>query len=168
MKYVVTDAGRELDISVTPRDDGRWDVAVGDRTVVVDLRDGGGRSLFSLLVGDVAYEASVVRIDDRYRVGLRGHDITLTVESEQQRNARLVDATSGDVGPQTVKSVMPGRVVKVLVRVGEQVTSGTPLLILEAMKMENEIRSPSEGTVTALLVAEGATVGNGEPLVTIA
>ena len=168
MKYVVTYADREISVEVDPRDDGMWDVTSDGRSIVADLRGAGGQSLFSLLLGQSAYEVSVVRTDDQYRVGLRGHDITLTVESEQQKNARLVDAASGDTGPQTVKSVMPGRVAKILVREGEQVTSGTPLLILEAMKMENEIRSPSEGTVTALLVAEGATVGNGEPLVTIA
>ena len=167
MKYVVTYADREISVEVDPRDDGMWDVTSDGRSIVADLRGAGGQSLFSLLLGQSAYEVSVVRSDDQYRVGLRGHDITLTVESEQQKNARLVDAASGDTGPQTVKSVMPGRVVKILVREGEQVTAGTPLLILEAMKMENEIRSPSEGTVTGLLVAEGATVGNGAPLVTV-
>ena len=167
MKYVVTHDGAELEVTVVPRGDDRFDVTVGGRQCVADLRGAGGRSLFSLLLDQEAYELSITQTGDVHRVGVHGHDLSLTVESEQQRNARLVDSASGSAGPHTVNSVMPGRVVTLLVREGEAVEAGTPLLILEAMKMENEIRSQAAGVVTAVLVEEGATVVNGDPLVTI-
>lgn len=167
MKYIVTHGDREIELELEPRDDGRYGVTIGDREFVADLRSGGGRSLHSLILGTDAYEVSVITGDEESRVALRGHALDLRVESEQERNARLVDAASGGSGPQTIKSVMPGRVVKVLVAVGDEVEAGQSLLILEAMKMENEIRARSAGTVTELLVAEGATVGNGEALVKI-
>jgi len=167
MRYVVAYGDREVELDLEPRDDGRFDVVIGDRSMVADLRAGGGQSLFSLLLGTDAYEVSVIEGEEESRVALRGHSLALRVESEQERNARLVDAASGTAGPQTIKSVMPGRVVSVLVEVGQEVEAGSSLLILEAMKMENEIRAKAGGVITEILVAEGATVGNGEALVKI-
>lgn len=66
-----------------------------------------------------------------------------------------------------VKSPMPGNILDVKVKVGDKVTNGTCLVVLEAMKMENEIPAPKDGTVTSVLVAKGATVSAGDVLVTI-
>ena len=62
---------------------------------------------------------------------------------------------------------MPGKVVKVLVKVGDQVTARQGLVVVEAMKMENELRSPKDGRVTEVLVAEGVSVEAGRPLVVV-
>lgn len=167
MKYVVNHAGEDLEVELKERDDGSFDLVFGDRTLRADLRRAGGNSLFSLILEQEAYEVSVVRAETQTRVALRGLDLVLQVESEQERNARLVDAAQGGGGAQTVKSVMPGIVTKVLVNPGEAVTNGTPLLILEAMKMENEIRSPGDGTVSKVHVSEGQTVNGGDALVAI-
>ncbi|MAG59078.1 MAG: hypothetical protein CMJ83_22555, partial [Planctomycetes bacterium] len=138
-----------------------------ERDLVADLQPAGGQSMFSLVLEPETFEVSVVRTEDVSRVTLRGHDLSLRVESEQERNARLVDTAGGTAGAHTVKSLMPGRVVRILVREGEQVDAGTPLLILEAMKMENEIRAAAGGQVMRILVEEGQTVGNGEALVMV-
>lgn len=66
-----------------------------------------------------------------------------------------------------VKSPMPGNILDVKVKVGDKVTNGTCLVVLEAMKMENEIPAPKDGTVTSVLVNKGATVAAGDVLVTI-
>jgi biotin carboxyl carrier protein len=66
-----------------------------------------------------------------------------------------------------VKAAMPGKVVRVLAAPGETVEAGQGLLILEAMKMQNELRSPRAGVVAAVRVAEGATVSSGQVLVTL-
>jgi len=63
---------------------------------------------------------------------------------------------------------MPGKIVKVLVESGAVVAARQPLVIVEAMKMENELRAPRPGTVTDVLVSEGALVEAGAPLVTMA
>ena len=70
-------------------------------------------------------------------------------------------------GPVTVKSPMPGRVVKILVRAGERVPAGQALVVVEAMKMENELRAPRAGTVREIRAAEGAAVEAGQDLVVL-
>jgi biotin carboxyl carrier protein len=70
-------------------------------------------------------------------------------------------------GAQQIVSPMPGKVVKVLVKVGDQVTARQGLVVVEAMKMENELRSPKDGRVTEVLVAEGVSVEAGRPLVVV-
>jgi pyruvate carboxylase subunit B len=72
-----------------------------------------------------------------------------------------------EAGPVTVRAPIPGKIVKLAVRVGERVTSGQPMVVLEAMKMENEIRSPRDGEVKAILVREGVSVESGQELVTV-
>jgi biotin carboxyl carrier protein len=72
-----------------------------------------------------------------------------------------------DAGPSTVKSPMPGRVVKILVRVGDRVTIGQAVVVIEAMKMENELRATRAGTVRELRCAEGAAVEAGQDLVVV-
>ena len=62
---------------------------------------------------------------------------------------------------------MPGKVVKVLVRAGDEVKARQGLVVVEAMKMENELRSPKDGRVSEVLVAEGASVEAGRPLVVV-
>ena len=70
-------------------------------------------------------------------------------------------------GPAAVKSPMPGRVVKVLVRAGERVSAGHAVVVVEAMKMENELRAPRAGTVREIRCAEGAAVEAGQDLVVV-
>ena len=76
-------------------------------------------------------------------------------------------APAGDAGSIEVSASVPGKVFKVEANVGQTVKSGDPIIILEAMKMENEIMAPADGTVTAVHVAQGATVQSGDPLVSM-
>ena len=68
---------------------------------------------------------------------------------------------------EAINAPMPGNILKVNVKEGEAVKSGTVLVVLEAMKMENEIMAPKDGTVTQVLVSKGSTVDTGAPLVVI-
>jgi biotin carboxyl carrier protein len=70
-------------------------------------------------------------------------------------------------GPSRIVAPMPGKIVRVLVREGEQVHARQPVAVVEAMKMENELRAERDGTVTQILVAEGTTVDSGALLVVI-
>ena len=70
-------------------------------------------------------------------------------------------------GPQTVESIMPGKVVRVLVKPGDTVTEGQGLVVVEAMKMENEIESPKDGKVTEVKVEPGQAVESGGALVIV-
>ncbi|WP_456365555.1 biotin/lipoyl-containing protein [Thermococcus sp.] len=78
-----------------------------------------------------------------------------------------VERPSVSVGGGLVTAPMPGKVLRVLVREGESVKTGQGLLVLEAMKMENEIPSPKDGVVKKIHVKEGATVNTGDPLIEI-
>jgi biotin carboxyl carrier protein len=74
----------------------------------------------------------------------------------------------GATGPTTMRSPIPGRVVKVLVKVNDPVTAGQTVIVLEAMKMENELRAPRAGRVTTVHCTEGAAVEAGQDLVVLA
>jgi glutaconyl-CoA/methylmalonyl-CoA decarboxylase subunit gamma len=91
------------------------------------------------------------------------------VEARSAAVAALVGQAqrAGGTGPSTVKSPMPGRLVKILVRAGERITAGQPVVVVEAMKMENELRAPRAGTVREIRCAEGAAVEAGQDLVVI-
>lgn len=101
-------------------------------------------------------------------VHLEGHDIELSIEDPTARRfarpraGRAAAASSGQV-----VAPMNGQVVNVLHRIDDEVAKGDVVLVLEAMKMENEVVAPVAGRLTTLLVAKGATVRSGDPLFTV-
>jgi biotin carboxyl carrier protein len=97
-----------------------------------------------------------------------GHRSYVRVESERMRSADQAKKTTVAGGDKTIKSPMPGRVVKVLIAKGDTVQAGQGLMVLEAMKMENEVRARAAGTVAEVHVTAGATVEGGARLVTLA
>jgi len=119
---------------------------------------------YSILSDHVSYEVSV-------EVGRDGYYIR---HGASERYVRFIDpsrkaremAGSGD-GPQTIEALMPGQVVRVMVEEGDKVTQGQGLLVIEAMKMENEIESPKDGKVVALKVEVGQAVESGAALVIV-
>ena len=75
--------------------------------------------------------------------------------------------TAAPAGAQTISAPMPGTILKVLAAEGTTVTAGQPIVILEAMKMENELVAPKDGTVAKIYVSQGDTVGNGDAIAAI-
>jgi biotin carboxyl carrier protein len=96
--------------------------------------------------------------------------LVLAAEVTDARRAKIAaPARAGnDAAPVTIRSPIPGRVVKLLVKADDVVKAGQTVVVLEAMKMENELRAPRAGRVTALRCAEGTAVEAGQDLVTIA
>jgi biotin carboxyl carrier protein len=120
----------------------------------------------ALRVGNYSYGASVEGGPSDYAVTIAGLRYTIELEDERERAANAAAREKlGGGGP--VKSVMPGVVVDVLVSEGETVVEGQPLLILEAMKMQNEIGAPSAGVVTGVHVSAGEAISGGAKLVTL-
>jgi biotin carboxyl carrier protein len=97
-----------------------------------------------------------------------GHRSYVRVESERMRSAEQAKKSTVAGVDKVVKSPMPGRVVKVLVAKGDAVQAGQGLIVLEAMKMENEVRARVAGAVAEVHVAPGATVEGSAKLVTLA
>jgi biotin carboxyl carrier protein len=96
-----------------------------------------------------------------------GHRSYVRVESERMRSAAQAKKATAGASDKVVCSPMPGRVVKVLVAKGDTVHAGQGLLVLEAMKMENEVRSRAAGTIAEVHVATGTTVEGNSKLVTL-
>jgi biotin carboxyl carrier protein len=123
---------------------------------------------WSLLLGtrsvDVAFESrpggeQLVRVD--------GHPVRLTVPDPRRGFGRRGHAAAAAAGPAAVSAPMPGRVVKVLVAPGDAVAARQPVIVVEAMKMENELRAPRAGTVREIRAVEGALVDAGAVLLVV-
>ena len=118
-----------------------------------------------MLIGSRSYEVAFVqRPDGETLVYVDGHAVTT-------RRAGLIrsvgGASNGRVGPQPIVAPMPGRILKVLVKTGETVAARQGLIVVEAMKMENELRSPKAGTVAEVRVTEGMSVEANAVLVVV-
>lgn len=119
-------------------------------------------------------EQTVAQVDGtapKLTVELRrpgGDPIVVAAEVADVKRADAAAASGAQSsGPATLRSPIPGRVAKLLARAGDQVTAGQTLIVLEAMKMENELRAPRAGTLSQLHCAEGAPVEAGQDLATI-
>ncbi len=123
--------------------------------------------IYSILLGGRSFE---VRIDNRttgLHVNVAGREFEAEViDPRQWRRQR--GSTLEAEGRQQVIAPMPGKIVRVLVKTGEAIEAKQGLMVVEAMKMQNEIRSPKRGAVERLMVIEGQTVNAGEVLAIIA
>ncbi len=160
MQYEVEVNGQIRRVSVR-RADGRFVVAVDDREWSVDAVRVDGHTL-SMLVGTTSYDVSVVPDSSSGRMMLSVGPIVLSVSvNGRRRFRRREEAGVGAEGPQQLKAPMPGKVVRVLVKPGEPVRARQPILVIEAMKMENELRAASDGVVAEINVEEGQSVDAG-------
>jgi biotin carboxyl carrier protein len=153
------------------RRDGRYQVAVDDRVFEVDPRSI-GRQALSLLVqeGDGPVRSVDATVNSRpgstvFEVGIDGHTLVATLVSRV--GARAGEGAAAGAGPQQVTAPMPGKVVRVLVAPGDAVEPRQGLVVIEAMKMENELRASRAGRVKAVGVAEGQSVEAGTLLVSV-
>jgi len=145
-------AGRHVDYSILPLTPGSMQLVVNGRVFKVDLE--------TMPDQLEAGEAMNLRIN--------GTPFELIVNDERSKLLKSVNAASDSTsGPTTVRAPMPGLVSKVEVAKGDQVSAGQGLVILEAMKMENEIRSSVKGEVKEVFVETGRAVEKGEPILTI-
>lgn len=146
------------------RVDGQFLVTVDGQPRRVDVHKLEG-DFYSLLVDGRSHEVSVEPNGDSYRVrnGAAEAVVMLTDPSRRGRE----DLRASGHGPENVVTVMPGKVVRVLVAEGDEVARGQGLVVVEAMKMENEIAAPRPGRVTSLRVEPGRAVEAGATLVVI-
>lgn len=134
---------------------------VDGRAIAADARFP-ERGVLSLIVDGRQYRA--VLDGDAVVIAGRRHPFSI----EDPRSLRAgPGAGDGAAGPRTVKAPMPGRVVRVLVAVGDEVAENQGVIVIEAMKMQNELKSPKAGRVAKIAVAVEGTVGSGEVLVVI-
>ena len=124
-------------------------------------------------VGEGKREASVVEVEPGvYSVLLDGRSFTvrmadIDVVIEDPRELRKTGPVAGLEGRQTISAPMPGKVVRLLAKEGDDVERGQGLVVIEAMKMQNELKSPKAGRVISLPAEEGAAVGAGQVLAVV-
>lgn len=115
---------------------------------------------------EVEVEAGQAMLVDEYEAYSPAHAAAPAPIAAAQAAAPATAAPSIAAG-EVVKSPMPGNILKINVTVGQKVAEGDALLILEAMKMENEVAAPKAGTVAQIIVSKGAVVETGAPLVVL-
>jgi biotin carboxyl carrier protein len=118
--------------------------------------------LYSVLVEGRSYEVIVLQPGE---VSINGRTLTIEVFDPRALRGRR-DGDTND-GPQNIAASMPGKVIRVLVAAGDSVAAGQGLIVVEAMKMQNEMKSPKAGRVVEVRTSAGATVAAGEVLVVI-
>ena len=139
-------------------------VSIDGRDHEVDVRNIDGT--LSLLIGTKSYEISVgPSAGGAMTVHVDGVPVDVSVSTSRASAGRAADGASEASGPQRVTAPMPGKIVKLLVKAGDRVEPRQGLVVVEAMKMENELRARAAGTVAEVRVVEGASVEAGAILV---
>ncbi|HTW23194.1 MAG TPA: biotin/lipoyl-containing protein [Candidatus Baltobacteraceae bacterium] len=119
--------------------------------------------IYSILIGGNSFEARVERDPGGLRITIAGREYQARIRDPRVWRRNRGSAAEAE-GQQSVVAPMPGKVIRVLVKAGDEVEAGKGVCVVEAMKMQNEVRSPKSGKVERLLVSEGQTVGAGEVL----
>jgi biotin carboxyl carrier protein len=165
MKIEMQIAGRTRSVDVIRAED-RVQYELDGRGVDADAVEV-GRGVYSILIGGQSFEARVVARGADLQVNVDGRDLRVEVIDPRQwrrDRGRGVEAE----GRQQIAAPMPGKVIRVLVRAGDAVEMGQGLVVVEAMKMQNEVRAPKSGTVERMLVSEGQAINAGDILAIVA
>lgn len=163
MKYVVDVQGTRVPVEL-----GDAGVRAGGEGIQAHIADVEGTPVQLVTIGDSVHRVVARREGPRgsYTLWVDGWRFAVEALDERTRTIRdLSAAQAGPAGPTPLTAPMPGLIVRVLVEVGAQVNAGDPLVVMEAMKMENELRAASPGTVVSVKVEPGAAVEKGAVLI---
>jgi biotin carboxyl carrier protein len=162
MDFEFTVNGASQKFSLDRKED-RVSIRHGDKTVEAEVRAISANAL-SFLVGGRSFLVVVARDNDKTHVWLNGRTYLIQRGKEEERRAEGGDERA-QKGKSVVTAPMPGKVVKVCVAEKEAVRKNQTLAIVEAMKMENEIKSPLEGFIKKIYVSAGELVDSEKPLI---
>jgi acetyl/propionyl-CoA carboxylase alpha subunit len=164
MRYISTIGEQEFSIEII--DD--QNILVDGEPLAVDFDAIGEQPVFSLLLGGKSYESYVYPEDGTIQVLLHGRAFPVRVEDEREKQLRMTfGRTKGEQAEYHLRAPMPGLVASILVDEGQQVQEGDVLVILESMKMQNELRSPRSGTVTRLQIKQGDRLNQQEIMLSV-
>lgn len=164
MKYVTTIDNQEFEIEVVDE----HHIRIGERLLQVDFESVSGQPVFSLILDGKSYEAFVYQGDEDWDVLLRGRQYQVKVEDERERRLKAAGgAGAAEGGEFHLKAPMPGLVVSVQVEEGQEVKKGQVILILESMKMQNELKAPRDGKISRIRVKAGESVEQKQPMLSM-
>ncbi|HUM15542.1 MAG TPA: biotin/lipoyl-containing protein [Candidatus Nitrosotalea sp.] len=164
MKFQTQVGGEIAPIEVTG-EAGRYMITLDGVALTVDARQT-GEGIWSILLGGASHVVDVTEQDGAYAVDVGGERYAIRVEEESRYIIRTRGAKGGERG-QVLKAPMPGKVTLIAVAVGQSVAAGQGLIVLQAMKMENEFKAQVAGTVKEIRVTAGQAVNPGDILVVI-
>jgi biotin carboxyl carrier protein len=160
MLYDVTIDGKRYRLELD-RAEGRWSCRLDGRAVEVDAVLA-RPDVLSLRIGSQTYEIKSEHVGNDWHVWVGS--VRFASEVRDPRSLRSRARVADEQGPRKLTAPMPGKVVRVLVREGDAVEAGAGVLVVEAMKMQNEIKSPKKGKIQRMLAAEGIAVNAGDVL----
>ena len=164
MRYIATVEDKQFIVEIIDEKH----VSVDGKVYEVDFESVSGQPVYSLIVDGKSHEGYVAQADDNWQVLLRGRLFPITVEDEREK--RLRSAAGGGVaetGEFHLRAPMPGLVVAIPVEEGQSIQKGQVLVILESMKMQNELKAPRDGTVGRIRVKPGETVEQKQTLLSV-
>jgi biotin carboxyl carrier protein len=162
VKFDVQISGKTRIIELQ-RDSDRWKISLDGAPLDADAVEI-SPNVFSVLLNGESYEVRLAAANDgKLTLQTRHHEFIAEVADPRAWRGRRHGAVEAE-GRQQIVAPMPGKVVRLLVKAGDKVETGQGLLVVEAMKMQNEVRSPKTGTVERLLAKEGQPVNAGEIL----
>jgi biotin carboxyl carrier protein len=162
MKFEVQISGKTRTVELQ-RDSDRWKISLDGAPIDADAVEI-SPNVFSILLNGESYEVRLATANDgKLTLQTRHHEFIAEVVDPRTWRGRRHGAVEAE-GRQQIVAPMPGKVVRLLVKAGDKVETGQGLLVVEAMKMQNEVRSPKTGTVERLLAKEGQPVNAGEIL----
>jgi len=148
------------------RGENTWLCKVDDHMIEVDAALT-ARDVMSVLVGGDAFEIKRERsLQGEIHLIIGSARYAVDVQDPRSLRTRRA-AGAGEAGPQKITAPMPGKIVRVIVAVGDEVKAGQGVIVMEAMKMQNEMKSPKDGRVQKILTSEGSTVNAGDTLAVI-
>jgi biotin carboxyl carrier protein len=160
MKYQVTIAGRTVEVDLSGAEARVDGIAVAAEIAAIP-----GTSVRHLRVGDESHPVVATRdAPGRWVLSLRGARYGAEVLDERSRAILQMVGAAEPPAVKTIKAPMPGLVVRILVEPGQSVAAGEGVLVVEAMKMENELKAPADGIVARLDVVPGQAVEKGAVL----
>ncbi|HEY8182272.1 MAG TPA: biotin/lipoyl-containing protein [Thermoanaerobaculia bacterium] len=165
MRFIARHGGEEIPIEVEHQGNA-YRVRLGDRWLVADLVNAGPYVRSLRLEDGTQFSIVHDREGNMHQISLP--DSTIHVEITDPLSLKRKGREDEVGGGGIIRAMMPGRIVRVSVKKGDSVQKGTSLLVLEAMKMENDIQAPADGVVEALYVEAGQTVESGTELVHLA
>jgi biotin carboxyl carrier protein len=122
--------------------------------------------IYSILLSGKSFQVRIERLGAELRAITAGRDLSVVIQDEREWRRNRGGNVEAE-GRQQVLAPMPGKIVRLLVSAGDSVRAGQGLLVVEAMKMQNEIRAPKSGTIDRVRVVEGQTVNAGEVVVIV-
>ena len=165
MKYVATLDGTSHVVEVAGGD-GRFRLTIGEDVWEVDARLT-AQGIYSLLIGGVSYVADVVDHEGTCLVDVGGEAYEVLVEEQTRWIIRTRGGAAGAGAGQTVRAPLPGKITHVAVRPGDRVQAGDTLVVIEAMKMENEFKAAAAGAIAEVRVSVGQAVNPGDVMIVL-